>query len=96
MKKSIREQIAEITELPKDFVMNMPRVTMLGNKEIEVTNYKGILEYSDELIRLSLNNKQIAIIGTELLINRLDSDVIFIGGNISKVEFCAKNKRVFD
>ncbi len=95
MKKSIREKIAEITELPKDFVMNMPRVILFGNKEIEITNYKGILEYRQEMIRLMTNNGQIVITGDELFIKRLESDSIYIGGNILKVEFCRKDQKFY-
>lgn len=93
MKKSIREKLAEITELPKDFVMNMPRITLLGNKEIEITNYKGILEYNTDIIRLCSNKKQIVIIGDELVITGLELNTIFIGGNIFKVEFCKKYQK---
>ena len=93
MKKGIRERIAEMTEIPKDFMMNMPRVTILGNREIYVDNYKGLLEYSDELIRLATTNKIIAIKGDGLLITRIVEEAIFVGGNIISVEFASKNKK---
>ena len=93
MKKGIRERIAEMTEIPKDFMMNMPRVTILGNREIYVDNYKGLLEYSGELIRLLTTNKIISINGDGLLITRIVEEAIFIGGNIISVEFSSKNKK---
>lgn len=93
MKKGIRERIAEMTEIPKDFMMNMPRVTILGNREIYVDNYKGLLEYSKELIRLLTTNKIISIKGDGLLITRIVEDAIFVGGNIISVEFSSKNKK---
>lgn len=93
MKKGIRERIAEMTEIPKDFMMNMPRVTILGNREIYVDNYKGLLEYSGELIRLLTTNKIISIKGDGLLITRIVEDAIFVGGNIISVEFSSKNKK---
>lgn len=93
MKKGIRERIAEMTEIPKDFMMNMPRVTILGNREIYVDNYKGLLEYSQELIRLLTTNKIISIKGDGLLITRIVEDAIFVGGNIISVEFSSKNKK---
>ncbi len=93
MKKGIREKIAEMTEIPKDFMMNMPRVTILGNREICVDNYKGLLEYSQETIRLASTNKIIIIKGEELLITRIVEDAVFVGGNIFLVEFASKNKR---
>ena len=93
MKKGIREKIAEMTDIPKDFMMNMPRVTILGNKEIYVDNYKGLLEYTQEAIRLSTTNKVIIIKGDGLMITRIVEEAVFIGGNIFSIEFASKNKR---
>ena len=93
MKKGIRERIAEMTEIPKDFMMNMPRVTILGNREICVDNYKGLLMYSDELVKLLTTNKIISIKGENLLLTRILEDMIFVGGNILSVEFSTKNKK---
>ena len=93
MKKGIREKIAEMTDIPKDFMMNMPRVTILGNKEIYVDNYKGLLEYTQETIRLATTNKVIIIKGDGLMITRIVEEAVFIGGNIFSLEFASKNKR---
>lgn len=93
VKKGIMEKISEITELPKDFVMNMPRIVMYANKELEVTNYKSIVEYNDNIIRLSTNNKQIIVTGSELKIRMLEEDFINICGNIIKVEYSKKGYR---
>ncbi len=94
MKKGIGERIAEITEIPKDYIMNLPRITILGTKEVYVDNYKGLLEYSHELIRLATTNKIIIIKGTGLIITRIVEDAVFVGGNIISVEFSTKNKKV--
>ena len=93
MKKGIREKIAEMTDIPKDFMMNMPRVTILGNKEVYVDNYKGLLEYTQETIRLATTNKVIIIKGDGLMITRIVEEAVFIGGNIFSIEFASKNKR---
>lgn len=93
MKKGIREKIAEMTDIPKDFMMNMPRITILGNKEIYVDNYKGLLEYTQETIRLATTNKVIIIKGDALMITRIVEEAVFIGGNIFSIEFASKNKR---
>ena len=94
MKKGIGERIAEITEIPKDYIMNLPRITILGTREVYVDNYKGLLEYSHELIRLATTNKIIIIKGTGLIITRIVEDAVFVGGNIISVEFSTKNKKV--
>lgn len=94
MKKGIREKIAEMTDIPKDFMMNMPRVTVLGNKEVYVDNYKGLLEYTQEIIRLATTNKVIIIKGDGLMITRIVEEAVFVGGNIFSIEFASKNKRI--
>lgn len=94
MKKGIGERIAEITEIPKDYMMNLARITILGTKEVYVDNYKGLLEYSHELIRIATTNKVIIIKGTGLIITRIVEDAVFVGGNIVSVEFSTKNKKV--
>ena len=93
VKKGILERAAEATDLPKDLVMNMPRIVLLGDREIEVNNYKGLLEYSTQTIRLAIAKKQIVISGDDLHIDRLDVDTIFVSGSIFKIEFCQRNKK---
>ncbi len=88
------ERIAEFTEIPKDYIMNLARITILGTKEVYVDNYKGLLEYSREIIRLATTNKVIIIKGTGLVITRIVEDAVFVGGNIISVEFSTKNKKV--
>lgn len=93
MKKGIREKIAEITEIPKDFMMNMPRITLLGNRELHIDNYKGLLEYTNELISVASTNKIIVVKGNGLIITRIVEKSVYIGGNILSVEFTNKNKK---
>ena len=93
MKKGLREKIAEITDIPKDFLMNMPRITMLGNRELHIDNYKGLLEYTNELISVASTNKIIVVKGNGLIITRIVEKSVYIGGSILSVEFTNKNKK---
>ena len=93
MKKGLREKIAEITDIPKDFLMNMPRITLLGNRELHIDNYKGLLEYTNELISVASTNKIIVVKGNGLIITRIVEKSVYIGGSILSVEFTNKNKK---
>ena len=93
LKKGVREKFAEITEIPKDFLMNMPRITLLGNRELHIDNYKGLLEYTNELISVASTNKIIIVKGNGLIITRIVEKSVYIGGNILSVEFTNKNKK---
>lgn len=92
VKKGIGERIEEMTEIPKDYIMNMPRTTLVGNKEVYVDNYSGLIEYTDEIIRLSVKKGILLIKGTDLTITRITELSIYIGGNILSVEFTQGKK----
>jgi len=87
MKKSICENISDMFDLPKDTLINMPRIMLTGDKEIYVENYKGILEYSDEVIRLNINGRELKICGGKMDIREIGESDITLSGTIKSVEF---------
>lgn len=92
MKTSLTEKIADFTELPKELITGMAKLTVIGNRSVQVDGYRGLSEYSGELIRLAAKNNIIEISGRELCITRIEADVIFIEGVISDIAFIPKNK----
>ncbi len=51
-KEKLRERFAAAANMPKDVVLGASVVTVIGNGEISIENYRGILEYTGELIRV--------------------------------------------
>ena len=45
--------MAEKLDLPKEVVLDLPLVSMVGQDEVTVENHKGLLEYSAETIRIA-------------------------------------------
>ena len=41
---NLKYNISEALELPKDIVMDLPKITILGNIQINISNHKGIIE----------------------------------------------------
>ena len=85
--KGIREAITEMLELPKESVLNIPKLTMAGNRDMIIENYKGILEFDSTGIRLGTGMGMIKITGSGLLIKEITSDDIIISGTIHSLEF---------
>ena len=83
-KKKIREKLQKAMEIPKELLKNYSRVTVIGGEDIWIENYKSILEYSEELIRLSNN---ISIYGQDLSVEEISSEDILIIGKIKTIEF---------
>lgn len=82
--KNVREKFGIILDMPLDIVKNCSRMTILGNENILIENYMGIIEYEENVIRLSNN---INIFGGNLNIEEITDDDILITGKIKNVEF---------
>ncbi len=87
MLKKIRGQIAKLTELPKEVILNLPLIAITGNKSLTIENYKGILEYDEEAIRISTASGIIKVTGRKLILNEINTEAIQITGFILSVEF---------
>lgn len=83
----IKKGLAEVLELPKDIILDLPKIIMVGNLQIYIENHKGILEYTDNRIRINTKNGILRIIGKNLILKNIVAEEIFIVGEINQVEF---------
>ena len=83
-KKNVREKLQTAMEIPKELLKSYSRITAIGNEDVWIENYKSILEYDDNLIRLGNN---ICIYGQGLKVEEITADDILIIGKISNIEF---------
>lgn len=85
---SIKQKFTKISEIPEDVVMGIPLLTALGNTEICIENYGGIIEYTDCLIRIRTKTGKIIISGKNLNVDYYTNDEMKIQGRISSIEYC--------
>ena len=52
-KESLLERASQALELPGDALGGMPRIELLGDRELRMEAHKGILAYGDEEILIS-------------------------------------------
>ena len=86
-KKSAKEKFFEMLELPKELVLNRPKLTIIGNCDVMIENYKGVVEYGSDLLRIKTGSGGVKISGTGLLIREITSEDIIISGAIHTLEF---------
>ena len=79
LEKSPKEQLVDTLKLPKDMLLGASILTMTGNHELWVENYKGIIEYTRESIILQAKTGQISICGCGLVIDYSNEDMKIIG-----------------
>lgn len=87
IKKSVREKFAEMLELPRDLVLDRPRLTMIGSSDMMIENYKSLLEYDDGRMRINTGTGIIRITGSDLVIREISQDDIVVSGTVRSVEF---------
>jgi len=86
-KLTLKEKVSEALELPKELILDIPKITLVGNKQLLVENYKGIIEYEDNKIRLKTHEGVIKLEGTNMIIKEITSEDIMVNGKISLIEF---------
>ncbi|WP_069998002.1 sporulation protein YqfC [Cellulosilyticum sp. I15G10I2] len=86
-KENIREQLTEALDIPKEVIIDLPVITLTGNKEINVENFNGLLEYTRQKIRLNTRSGILVIDGIELEAKNMTAERICIKGNILHITF---------
>lgn len=84
---SKKEKWIDSLQLPKDVCMGALRVTLTGNSEAWIENYRGILEYTGERILLQAKTYQVCLEGTRLSIDYYTNEDMKISGNISALRY---------
>lgn len=75
-------KVSEKLGVPEDIATNTPKVTMLGVNKLTVENHKGLVEYSDNTVRIKTSFGVICIDGSDLLLDVMDSDSVAVSGKI--------------
>ena len=86
--EKIKEKLASAASMPKDVVLGAAVVTIIGAGEVCIENYRGIIEYTDVLIRVQTKGYQIRLQGKNLHIEYYTNDEMKITVRILSQEYC--------
>lgn len=86
-KDIISRAMADLLEIPKDLVLDIPKITLIGKSELFLENHRGIIEYSSQRMRINLSRGFLEILGNQLEIRALLPDEIKIEGDINSCRF---------
>lgn len=81
----IRSWMAKKMDLPQDVMMDLPRITMIGQIHIYIENHRGLLTFTDKELRLLLKNGQLLIKGKTFVIKTILPEEILLEGKIEQV-----------
>lgn len=68
-------------------MMEMPRITMIGQLQMYIENHRGVLWFSNQELRLLLTKGQLLIRGENLVIRAILPEEVLVEGIVSQVLF---------
>lgn len=83
----MKRWITNKMELPADVMMDLPRITMIGQLHIYIENHRGLLTFSDKEVRLLLKQGQLLIKGNAFVIKTILPEEIMLEGRIEHVQY---------
>lgn len=86
--EKIKKWIMKKTELPTDALLDLPRVTMIGQLHIYIENHKGVIHFSNDELRLALKEgQQMKVKGEDFVIKTILPEELLLEGKITRVEY---------
>lgn len=82
-----KRKAAKASKFPEDVLLGMPNVEILGHSEMRIENYRGLIEYTDQLVRVQTKIGQIRITGKHLQVDSYTNDDMKITGKIQNIEY---------
>lgn len=82
-----RELLTTKLDLPKDVVLNLPKITIIGNNEITIENHKGIILFERNIIKINTKEKIIDIEGENFEILYIGDSTIAISGKFKSISY---------
>jgi sporulation protein YqfC len=79
--------ITKKMDLPADVLMDLPRITLIGQIHIYIENHRGLLVFSDTEVRLLLKQGQLLIKGNSFVIKTILPEELLLEGTIEQVVF---------
>lgn len=85
--EAFREQLSKLFEVPPEVVSDFPKIVLLGNQEISIENFNGLIEYTAQKIRMNTKCGILVIDGIELEVRKMTAEYIMIKGTIIQIGF---------
>ena len=85
-REGLLEKTAQALDLPADVLAGLPRVELIGDREVRMENHRGILSYAEEEIHVSAGGFVIKIVGEALKLRAMTGLELLVTGRIRGVE----------
>lgn len=92
IKKKLNLVTAKLLEVPQDVILDLPRLTMIGNRQLYIENHRGVLHFSNDLLKLAVGKGELEVTGKDLVMRTILTEEVFIEGVIYDIKFINNDK----
>lgn len=82
-----KERLVESLQIPRDLAFQESVITLTGEKEVLLENYRGILEYTENHVLVLTRHCKIRIQGEELEVLYYTNDEMKVSGRITGISY---------
>ena len=83
----VLDTVAELFDLPADVVAGLPRLEMVGSRQLYLEHHTGLLAYTEEQIDANTTAGVLRVRGERLTLLAMTAGELRIGGRIDSVEW---------
>jgi sporulation protein YqfC len=91
-KQKFKAKIADLLELPSDVLLDLPRLVLMGNQRLFLENHRGIIEYTNEVVRIDTPVGEVKATGKNLNLLLITKEEIMLEGELSKLEWVEREE----
>ena len=84
-RSGLLEKAADALDLPADALAGLPRLELVGDKELRMENHRGILAYGTEEIHISGGAFVVKVAGRGLELRAMTGLEVLITGKIEQI-----------
>ncbi|WP_332632155.1 sporulation protein YqfC [Halalkalibacter flavus] len=92
MRQQMKNWMTKQLQLPADVMMDLPRITMIGQLHIYIENHRGVLRFSNQELRLLLKQGQLLIKGDNFVIKTILPEELLLEGRIDQVLYIDESR----
>jgi len=86
-KRQFQQQVAGFLDIPRDLMMDSPKLVLTGDVQLSIENHRGILAYTAEVVRVSTTIGELEVTGLDLTLKNILPDEIMVEGKIKSIAF---------
>lgn len=82
-----KEKILDKLEFPRDISLDLPKIIIIGNREITIENHKGIKAFETNMVKINSRIGAIVINGEQFEITFIGETSITINGIFKGISY---------